>query len=267
MNRFVQIISVTVLALLSVSALAQSEGATTPDPQPMLVSVDAKGDDVREVLFDLFKQRGASFVVQTGVFYNLYLNLEGVPFETALAHICRIAGLEYRIEDGIYVFSIAKSPSVTAAQPPTTPVSAKKQLDPALLDKEITLRLAENDIRTVMRAITIKSEVPIEVAPDVPSFKINAYLTKTTVRDALNTLTKAAGLVWKETDRGTILISKTTPIEPILKTETTSATNVGAIIAHCDQCGTGLKEGWKYCPVCGNYVQPHTTPKKGGGGT
>jgi type II secretory pathway component GspD/PulD (secretin) len=264
MKRIVIIVLISVLALLQGSAIAQSDPATGADQQPTLVSVDAKGSDVREVLFDLFKQRGASFVVQTGVFYNLYLNLENVPFETALTHICRIAGLQYRIEDGIYVFSVAKGPSVANTTPAAPITPAKKPLDPKALETEITLRLADNDIRTVMRAIATKSEIPIEVASDVPSFKINAYLTKTTVRDALNTLTKAAGLAWSETDRGTILISKS-KADAIGQSETTTAATIAAIVAHCDQCGTGLKEGWKYCPVCGNYVQPHTTPKKGGG--
>lgn len=248
------------LVLLGASAtsLAQAE---SEQAAPATVSVDARGDDVRNVLYDLFKRQGASFVVHTGVFYNLYLNLEDVPFEVALKHICRIAGLTYEIQDGIYVFKAsAPKPSGPAVQ--ASPAAIQHApINPSALEKTLTLRLAENDIRTVMRAITAKTDVPIQVTEDVPSLKVNAYFTDVTIREALNTITKAAGLNWGIGENGKLIVSKAS----ILSTATTntigSTTTGGAKSATpaCDQCGTALGAGWKYCPICGNYVKPITS--------
>lgn len=248
------------LVLLGASANALAQAGNEESTQAT-VSVDARGDDVRNVLYDLFKQQGTSFVVQTGVFYNLYLNLENVPFAVALRHICHIAGLTYEIQDGIYVFKVsAAKPS--GAIPPTSPGAIQHApIDPSALEKTLTLRLAENDIRTVMRAITAKTEVPILVADDVPSLKVNAYFTGVTVREALNTITKAAGLKWTVTEAGKLVVSKT-GIQSSNATSTTSTSTVGGIktaAPTCDHCGTSLGAGWKYCPICGNYVKPITS--------
>jgi type II secretory pathway component GspD/PulD (secretin) len=255
----VRILLIT-FALLGATGTAPAQ-AGSEEGKPATVSVDARGDDVRNVLYDLFKQQGASFVVQTGVFYNLYLNLESVPFEVALKHICRIAGLAYEIQDGIYVFKVS-APKPSAVTPPTSPAAIQQApIDPSALEKTLTLRLAENDIRTVMRAITAKTEVPILVADDVPSLKVNAYFTGVTVREALNTITKAAGLKWAVTEAGRLIVSKT-GIQSSSATSTASASTVSgtkAPVPNCDQCGTSLGAGWKYCPICGNYVKSITS--------
>lgn len=254
----VRILLITVALLgISAAALAQAENEQAT---PAMVSVDARGDDVRNVLYDLFKQQGASFVVQTGVFYSLYLNLESVPFEVALKHICRIAGLTYEIQDGIYVFRVS-APNPAPTVDANTSAAHFHPIDESALGKTLTLRLAENDIRTVMRAITAKTDVPILVADDVPSMKVNAYLTGVTVREALNTITKAAGLKWTLTDTGKLIVSKS-GIQSSSATSTASASTAGnakTVPPSCDQCGTSLGTGWKYCPICGNYVKPITS--------
>lgn len=259
------VIRILLIALIALCVWtnALTQGENQP-PTPGTVSVDARGDDVRNVLYDLFKQQGASFVVQTGVFYTLYLSLDNVAFEVALKHICHIAGLEYEMEDGIYVFKAgAPKPPGQNRHTQATPIEPIP-IDPSALQKTLTLRLAENDIRTVMRAITAKTDVPIEVAEDVPSFKVNAYFTGVTIREALNTITKAAGLKWGISEAGKLIVSKGTILSNTTTNAVSSTTGGGGKNATptCDQCGASLGAGWKYCPLCGNYVKPITA---GGG--
>lgn len=259
MNTIRTLFITIVMLGVSANALAQTENEQGGTPN--IVSVDARGDDVRNVLYELFKQQGASFVVQTGVFYSLYLNLEEVPFEIALKHICHIAGLEYEIQDGIYIFKTS-TPKTTTPRTHTSGTIQRKPVDPSELEKTLTLRLADNDIRTVMRAITAKTEVPIEVAEDVPALKVNAYFTGVTIREALNTITKAAGLSWGISEHGTLIVSKSKNLA-ITTTNTIGSTAGGNSVKGtppaCDQCGTTLGTGWKYCPICGNYVKPITS--------
>ncbi|MER3466483.1 MAG: hypothetical protein C4340_05000, partial [Armatimonadota bacterium] len=119
----------------------------------------------------------------------------------------------------------------------------------------------KNDIRTVMRAITAKTDVPIQVTEDVPSLKVNAYFIDVTIREALNTITKAAGLKWGIGETGKLIVSKGS----ILSTgttntaSTTTKSGVKGAPPTCDQCGTSLGAGWRYCPICGNYVKPITS--------
>lgn len=83
-------------------------------------------------------------------------------------------------------------------------------LDKSVLAKRVTTRLNKTDIRVVMQAIAKQSGVNIEVDSQVPGYRIDAILLKTSLKYALDRITKAANLNYTFTDRNSILITNGT---------------------------------------------------------
>jgi type II secretory pathway component GspD/PulD (secretin) len=244
---------IATLALLGLSLIAPAIAQESQPPMaPATVAVDSNGSDVRAVLHKLFTQTGKNFLVDPGAYYSLYLNLTNVTFDTAVEVICRNAGLDYTIEEGgIYHFFKPKTAKSQVAAPTVEPTA--KPLDASVLNIKVSTRLQGAEIRKVLQELSAQSGVPIEVSPEVKALRVNAMLVDTSLRYALNSITQAAKLAYSFTPKGTILVS-----DPTLAASAQS--NTAAITAKptCDQCKASLEKGWKYCPICGNYVKPIT---------
>lgn len=72
----------------------------------------------------------------------------------------------------------------------------------------LTTRMAMADIRDVFREFTKQTGFEIEVAEDVPKYKIDAFLLDTSLKYALDVVTDATKLKYTLTDRYTIRIEK-----------------------------------------------------------
>lgn len=250
--------------ILAISAtatgFAQNQQIETADePQPIAidiktknVSISSRGNDVRTVLYDLFTQTGKNFIIEVGIPYSLHLHLQNVSFDSAIDLICQSAGLTYRIQDGTYIFS--KAPSGKPVAKMVEMVSGET-LDTKTLSRKVNLKLEKVDLRTACDEMTRQTGVPIEIAENVGSFRINAFLTDTPLKSALQAITEPANLKYSLTSHGTILISK--KIET--KASTTNSQQNVRLIIRCNQCNANLEKGWKYCPTCGNYVKNITS--------
>jgi len=242
------------------TAFAQNQQTeTSEDPQPIVidiktknVSISSRGNDVRTVLYDLFTQTGENFIIDVGLPYSLHLNLQNVPFGSAIDLICQSAGLTYRVQDGIYIFSKAQSSKPIAK---TVERVAGETLDAKMLSRKVNLNLEKVDLRTACAEMTRQTGVPIEIAQNVGSFRINALLTDTPLKSALQAITEPANLKYSLTNHGTVLISKNTDI----KTSTTNSQQSVKLIIRCNHCNANLEKGWKYCPACGNYIKNITS--------
>jgi hypothetical protein len=249
------------LCLLVVPLLGQTPPAETPpEAPPSKITILSDGLDVRTVLCSIFSQAKKSFIAEPGLSLALYLNLHEVPFETALDLICQNAGITYEIEDGVYhFFRKAQSPRRTSSSSPTLPVPQKtaRPLDPSVLERVFTSKLSNVDLRTAIKEISQKTDVPIQVAPHVKNLKVNATFLETSLRYALNSLCQAGKLMYTFTPEGTILISDPA-YAPATQAVATQRSQSVAKMPQCDQCQAELGKGWKYCPYCGNYVKPLT---------
>jgi hypothetical protein len=224
------------LASIVMAATAPSQGtesgAKTPDkelakPQtPPVVSVSSKGSDVRVVLHDMFKQVGKSFVLGPDIRYYLYLSLEKIEFEEALALVCKMAFLKVDVQNGIYFIEKQRAPAQSekaAEKPPAQtekPVvkgsfeakpATKGKLNETVLAKKVTTRFEKIDLRLLLSNLTQQTGVPFEVSSDVPAFKLDAYLISTSLKFALDTICSATKLQYKFTDQMSIQISKPAP--------------------------------------------------------
>lgn len=94
-------------------------------------------------------------------------------------------------------------------------------LSKSVLNKRLTTRMGKAELREVFASITDQTKVPIEVASDVPSYRVDAFLIKTSLKYALDNLTRATRLSYRFTDRGTIEVFNpaTQPTEKVKVTD------------------------------------------------
>lgn len=228
MNAMRKLALALTLALLPLAGFAQdtphNEKAETPK-----VTVKAKGDDVRSVLASIFEQAKKQYVLPVNFRFALFLSLEDADFEKALNIVCKQTGLEAMEEEGIYHVRVAPKkpaepvktepkiePKDEKKEPETKPVPApvkpepapvkKGILSPHVLARKLTTRLNKAEIRDVFAAMSEQTKVPIEVEADVPTYKLDAFLIKTSLKYALDKITTATNLEYRFTDRGTIVI-------------------------------------------------------------
>lgn len=215
----------TPIAFLLLAATGMAAAQETQQPSAVTVegsrvSISAKGDDVRSVLFDLFRQSGQNFVLDAGVRWVLYLHLEEVGFQEALDIVVENAEIGYELKNGVYYIGKNRpKPSAKPAvqpkpttQPKPTPAqpehSAPAKVTDADLQKHLTTRYSVTPIRKVFEEFSRQTGIKIEVDASVPDYKLDAYLIDTSLKYALDVICDAAKLRWVKTDRGTILIEK-----------------------------------------------------------
>ena len=174
-----------------------------------LVTIASKGLDVRNVLFDLFSQSKKSFVLEPNIHFVLYLALSGVQFDEALEIVCHTASLKYELNNGIYYISVKKDGTVETPVKPKIEAAPKplgKLSDKDLFDKMVTTRLPKADIRDVFAEFSKQSGIQIEVDKGVPAYKVDAFLVNTSLKYALEVITRSAGLACVRTENRTLRI-------------------------------------------------------------
>ncbi|MFY9233660.1 MAG: hypothetical protein WAO58_04285 [Fimbriimonadaceae bacterium] len=185
------------------------------------VTITSGGRDARLIVHSLFTQAKKSYVLQPQPFKQLHLNLESVPFEEALQIVCKLGQLQVEVKNGIYFISkdpnAVKSDTMFSASSdrtdkPTTVASLPStRLPHSVLGKKITTRMQKTDIREVFADFANQTGINIEVAANVPQYKIDAFLIDTSLMYSLNVINKAAGLKFRFTDRLSIEIYKPEP--------------------------------------------------------
>lgn len=210
--------TIGLLAALAMALAAFGDEPTSGAPAPVetsgagLVTIASKGKDVRDVLADLFNQAKRNFVLDSNVRQSLYLALTGVEFEETLEIVCKVANLEYEIQNGIYyVKAVPPAKSASTAKPSATPQPPKGKLPETVLTRKITTRFAKTDFRDVVKEIARQTNVRIEVDPAVPKRFVDAYLIDTSLKYGLDLLTTALGLEYKFSEFQSIVIAKPNP--------------------------------------------------------
>ncbi len=194
------------LIALPFAALAGSQDKTeTTQPK---VTITAKGNDVNTILGTIFEQAKKQYVIAPNIHFALFFSLDGADLDKALKIVADQASLQIEFKEGIYYVTkaIKKVPVVVVPKP------APKTLSNDVLTHKVTTRFPKTDLRTVFAEISKQTSVTIEIAAEVPSYKVDAFLIKTSLKFALDELTKATKLDYRFTDHGTIQIFA--PVEP-----------------------------------------------------
>lgn len=191
-----------------------------------MVTITSKGRDVRDVITDLFSQSKKNFVIENVPRTDLFLSLNNIDFDETFAIICRLAKLDFEIQNGIYYITrldpnkpktqltnrtTPTNPMAGDTTPTTTNPKFQGRLPQSVLEKKITTRFNKTDFREVIKAIARQADLWIEVDPTIQARRIDAYLIDTTLKQALDMLTSALGLEYKFTENMSIMITKTEP--------------------------------------------------------
>jgi type II secretory pathway component GspD/PulD (secretin) len=196
-------ITLTLLALIIAALSIAQTSAPAKASAIETVTIASKGKDVRDVLSDLFEQGKKSFVVEPNIHFVLFLSLNDVEFEEALDLICKTANLKYKEQNGIYF--ITRDKGFTTITPVVAGVSVSRVPDSSLR-KKVTVTGDRMDLRVLFRILSEQTNVPLVVDAKVPAYKIDIVLKGTSLKYALITVCKAAGLTYKFTDDATIQI-------------------------------------------------------------
>lgn len=230
------------LLTLGISAAVVSAFAQTPNSAK--VTISSRGGDVKFTFAELFEQAHVPFVIQPNVRATVYVALKDESFEKALKILCETSGVVAELVDGVYHVHM---PTIkTVANPTTTPIETKatvakpietkptetkpvvikptatkavatppvvaeiRVLPISVLEKKVSARVAKTDIRKLFADFGKQAKIQIEISPEVPGYKIDAYLLNTSLKYALDKITDAAGLEYRFTQNYTIKISKPT---------------------------------------------------------
>jgi hypothetical protein len=211
------------------------------------VSLTSRGKDVREVLYDLFLQRRRNFVIEGIEKTELFLILNDVTFDEALEIVMKQANLKFDLQNDIYYVgkkgktsppiplpernplplvnpapnnplplgNTGSTPSMAPIDIPNPAGSAQAtfqarapKVTEADMKRRVTTRYNLVDIRDLFADLSRQTGVKIEVAAGVPAYKVKAFLINTSLRFAMDTVTKTARLKYSATDVGTILVTK-----------------------------------------------------------
>lgn len=205
------------LALLA-PALAFGQAAD------LRVSLDARGDDVREVFATLFAQADKPYALDASIKGKLYVKLDRMPFAKALSIVLTQAGLKATVKDGVTMIVPAPKPVPVAtpkiaapkplgppapAKPLVAPAKPTPTLSPTVLKHIVTTRSTKAPLADVFAELGEQAKVTIELDPKVPAYRVDAFFIKTSLRYALDRVCKAANLTYKLED-GKIVVSMRT---------------------------------------------------------
>lgn len=214
-------LSLTLVAIACVAPLFAQ--APAKDSNIQTVTVASKGQDVRDVLSDVFTQTGKSFVIQPNIHFVLFLSLKNVEFEEALSLICKTAGLKYDLQNGIYFVSRDKAPTPATAPAPanniptTSTATPSGKLSPKALAKKVSVRLKKALLKDLFAELATQSGVSIEVDPKVPAYRADVVLKDVTLKYALMTICRVANLTYRFTDHQSLeIVPREDPNQPVV---------------------------------------------------
>lgn len=190
------------------------------------VSVNAKGDDVRVVIHDLFTQAKQNYVLAPGVRFVLFLSLNEKPFAEALRLVCDNANLGFEERGGVYFIDKSKPAKTvliapvaaertpileSAASQPIriSPTTTKPKSEDQIISTKLKTNLKKVELKALCQEFSRQAGVQIILDSAIPAYKMDAVLNGVSLKFALDELCRAARLNWSFTNSGQILITKT----------------------------------------------------------
>ncbi len=216
----------TLLALLALTttfAFAQTsdELSVRQDANAVTtVTLQSKGLDVRAVLHELFVQAKRSYVIESVPRIDLFLSLDSVEFEEALAFIARVAKLSYEQQNGIIFIrqaprvgtgttpttqSPSTDPTKHAEQPKVNPAPQGK-LSNSVLQRQIKGSYNKQSLAKILEDFGTQTRLTIELDPSVPKYHLDLTLNTTSLGWALRKLGQELKLELVFTERQTLLL-------------------------------------------------------------
>ncbi len=158
------------------------------------VSLDARGQDIRETLASLFGQAHKPFALDANIRGTLYMRFNGLPYDQALEIVTQQAGLVVQDKNGVVLVSLANPPKPEATLPKPETAAASKRPSPAtILARRVTTNLSRAPLATVFASFGKQADVGISL-DKVPAYRVDATFKSVPLRSALDQVCNATGL-------------------------------------------------------------------------
>ena len=207
---------IAILTLALVPLLALAAAPPPPATAQQTVTINAKGLDVRSVLHDVFTQTNHNYVLEPNVRFVIYLSVKDIDFEEALQIVCKLASLDYQLQNGIYYVGPKHAPA-PPQKPDVKPTPPPPKAQPigtlprGVMSKLVTTRLPKAEFTTVVAEITRQTGVLIELEPSIAKWKLDAFFNASSLRYVLDRISQAGRLTYRFTDHLSIEIMKPEP--------------------------------------------------------
>lgn len=234
--------------------------------QEVLITLEVRGKDAREVFAELFAQAKVDFVLQVDIERPVYLTLRETPLPRALQLLCEATNTRYSVRDGVYYIApIAGAPP----PPPRVPITPERTRTVRLVGSGLTLR-------AIAAEIGKQTGVKVTVAPDAPDLRYNLNLSSVSLEAALDAVCEGTGLRWQKQGESYTIAPASPPQAHPAPAPTTRTPEARSTLANprtapnrtvapdqplrCPKCRYALQLDWRYCPICGAYVK-HLTDR------
>ena len=149
---------------------------------------------------------------------ELFLSLNTMDFDETLEIVCRLANLQYEIQNGIYYFTKVRPATSTpnkpntagntgpTANPSSIAARAIGKLSETVLKRAVSGTFTKVDLRAVVKQLGDQAKVTVEIDERVPKYKLDFKLNPTSLGFALKTMAERLDLELVFTDHQTLVL-------------------------------------------------------------
>lgn len=154
-----------------------------------LVTLTAKGDDIKDILQEIIQKSGKNIIFSKDVSGGVYLTLNRVPLDRAIDLIIRSSGYIYEVREGGVI--LVSAPKIEGAPSPIIEIKELVKIDKIGDVFYVTASLKKSDIRDVLQEIASKTDLNFIVDPKV-SGTVDLFVNKVPLDEVLTIIQRLA---------------------------------------------------------------------------
>ncbi len=154
-----------------------------------LVTLTAKGDDIKDILQEIVQKSGKNIIFSKDVSGGVYLTLNRVTLDRAIDLIIRSTGYIYEVREGGVI--LVSTPKVEGIPSPIIEIKELVKVDKVGDVFYVTASLKKSDIRDILQEIASKTDLNFIVDPKV-SGTVDLFVNKVPLNEVLTIIQRLA---------------------------------------------------------------------------
>ncbi|PNV80776.1 MAG: type II and III secretion system protein [Dictyoglomus turgidum] len=154
-----------------------------------LVTLTAKGDDIKDILQEIVQKSGKNIIFSKDVSGGVYLTLNRVPLDRAVDLIVRSAGYIYEVREGGVI--LVSAPKAEGVPSPIIEIKELVKVEKIGDVFYVTASLKKSDIRDVLQEIASKTDLNFIIDPKV-SGTVDLFVNKVPLDEVLTIIQRLA---------------------------------------------------------------------------
>ncbi|HBU31994.1 secretin N-terminal domain-containing protein, partial [Dictyoglomus sp.] len=154
-----------------------------------LVTLTAKGDDIKDILQEIVQKSGKNIIFSKDVSGGVYLTLNRVPLDRAVDLIVRSTGYIYEVREGGVI--LVSAPKAEGVPSPIIEIKELVKVEKIGDVFYVTASLKKSDIRDVLQEIASKTDLNFIIDPKV-SGTVDLFVNKVPLDEVLTIIQRLA---------------------------------------------------------------------------